>query len=266
MALARVKTWIAADVLTASDLNAEFSNIIDNSASLISPLTAALDANGLEIILDADADTIEAVLDLRMTCLDRHLGELRAVVDVLSGDVDGGVVSKAPEATASISDLVVCADVERLGKAAPEPDDPATRARRDEIRDGLTRARAATLAGKYEQSHHLASEAVATSRELKADGLLAEALDILGRNHSAQLQLPEAERHLHQIDGLLSHAHDETTASRESRRPGRLQRGDAIGVGVRAADARVVSLAGVQVVVQPIYARFLEQSRPVFVQ
>ena len=56
MAISRTKTWVA-EILTASDLNSEFDNIIDNALSLISPLTAALDANGVEIILDVDADT-----------------------------------------------------------------------------------------------------------------------------------------------------------------------------------------------------------------
>ena len=57
MSLARVKTWSAGEVLTASDLNAEFNNILNNPVSLISPLTAALDLNGVELILDGDADT-----------------------------------------------------------------------------------------------------------------------------------------------------------------------------------------------------------------
>lgn len=57
MALARSKTWIAGEILTASDLNAEFNNILNNAISLISPLTAALDFNGFELILDADGDT-----------------------------------------------------------------------------------------------------------------------------------------------------------------------------------------------------------------
>lgn len=35
MSLARVKTWISGEVLTASDLNAEFNNILNNPGSLI---------------------------------------------------------------------------------------------------------------------------------------------------------------------------------------------------------------------------------------
>lgn len=57
MALARVKTWSSGEVLTASDLNAEFNNLLNNARDLISPLTSSLDMNGLELILDADADT-----------------------------------------------------------------------------------------------------------------------------------------------------------------------------------------------------------------
>jgi hypothetical protein len=45
MAISRVHTWIANEVLTASDLNAEFNNVLNNAVALISPLTANLDFN-----------------------------------------------------------------------------------------------------------------------------------------------------------------------------------------------------------------------------
>lgn len=48
MALSRVKTWIA-EILYASDLNAEFNNLLNNALSLISPLTGNLDAGGNKI-------------------------------------------------------------------------------------------------------------------------------------------------------------------------------------------------------------------------
>lgn len=56
MALAALKTWVK-EKLTFDDLNAEFSHIRNNALSLISPLTSALDFDGKELILDADADT-----------------------------------------------------------------------------------------------------------------------------------------------------------------------------------------------------------------
>lgn len=53
MALSRVKVWVSGETLTAADLNAEFQNILDNAASLISPLGGALDWDGFAHVLDA---------------------------------------------------------------------------------------------------------------------------------------------------------------------------------------------------------------------
>ena len=94
MALSRVKSWSAGEVLTASDLNAEFNNILNNPVSLISPLTAALDMNGLELILDADADTsitadTDDQIDFKIGGTDEGkwtTGEFR----VISGDAGAG--------------------------------------------------------------------------------------------------------------------------------------------------------------------------------
>lgn len=49
--------WIAGEVLTASDLNTEFNNILNNGEDLWSPASKSIDLNGNELILDADADT-----------------------------------------------------------------------------------------------------------------------------------------------------------------------------------------------------------------
>jgi hypothetical protein len=40
--LARVKTWIAGELLTANDLNGEFNNILSNPISLVSPTTGTI--------------------------------------------------------------------------------------------------------------------------------------------------------------------------------------------------------------------------------
>ena len=57
MALTRVTTWIAGQVLEASALNAEFQNIIDNAISLISPVSGAFDFDGNTITLDGPGAT-----------------------------------------------------------------------------------------------------------------------------------------------------------------------------------------------------------------
>jgi hypothetical protein len=57
MALARVHTWIAGEVLTAAALNAEVDNIINNGFSLIQPWVGNFDLDGNTLIIDGDADT-----------------------------------------------------------------------------------------------------------------------------------------------------------------------------------------------------------------
>jgi len=52
-----VKTWIAGEVLSASDLNAEFNSILNNGEDLAWPATKAKDLDGQELILDSDGDT-----------------------------------------------------------------------------------------------------------------------------------------------------------------------------------------------------------------
>lgn len=52
MALSRIKVW-GNEILTATDLNAEFNNIINNASSLISPLSGSLDWDGYAHTLDA---------------------------------------------------------------------------------------------------------------------------------------------------------------------------------------------------------------------
>lgn len=48
MALAAVKTFVAAEVLFASDLNSSITNVLNNPIALISPLTANLDFSSFQ--------------------------------------------------------------------------------------------------------------------------------------------------------------------------------------------------------------------------
>ncbi len=57
MAVTAVKTWVAGEILTASDLNGEFANIYDNGQDLAWPATKEKDFDGQKLILDADGDT-----------------------------------------------------------------------------------------------------------------------------------------------------------------------------------------------------------------
>ena len=52
MALSATKTWVAGEVLFASELNSEFSTIYTGGEDLSTPATKAHDMNGFELTLD----------------------------------------------------------------------------------------------------------------------------------------------------------------------------------------------------------------------
>lgn len=57
MAVSRLHTWIAGEVLLASDLNSEFNNILTNGTAVAFPATAAVSLGGFALNFDA-ANTI----------------------------------------------------------------------------------------------------------------------------------------------------------------------------------------------------------------
>ena len=75
MAVTVSKTFIAGEILTASDLNGEFLNIVNNGQTIGFPRTSEADFNGQEMWLDAaktssfTADT-DNLLDLKMNSAD----------------------------------------------------------------------------------------------------------------------------------------------------------------------------------------------------
>jgi hypothetical protein len=117
MALSRVKTWIAGEILSAADLNAEFNNILSNAASLFSPLTGTLDLDGNELILDSDGDTsitasVDDQIDFRLGGAD-DFAMTANKFDVLAGStlkVTGIETLTKGSDVASATDLLVGID------------------------------------------------------------------------------------------------------------------------------------------------------------
>jgi tetratricopeptide (TPR) repeat protein/predicted Ser/Thr protein kinase len=95
------------------------------------------------------------LLDLRMRCLDRKLGELRAVVDVLAAG-DAAVVDHAVEAISALAPLDDCADAAALARTVPLPDNPVVRARIDALDRQLAGVEARGAAGQYRDALALA--------------------------------------------------------------------------------------------------------------
>jgi hypothetical protein len=119
MALSAAKTWVAGEVLFASDLNAEFSNIYTNGEDLHTPATKAHDMDGFELIVDADGDSsitsdTDDRLDMRLQAVDcfRFDGSVGSVANGLDFTASATGVDVAIAAQGTDSNI----DVDIQGK------------------------------------------------------------------------------------------------------------------------------------------------------
>jgi hypothetical protein len=88
-----------------------------------------------------------ALLDLRMRCLDRRLGQVRALARVFAG-ADRAMVTRAVGAVDALESLDGCADAEALTAAMPPPSSPSLRAWVDAAHGRLDRVDALREAGQ----------------------------------------------------------------------------------------------------------------------
>jgi tetratricopeptide (TPR) repeat protein/predicted Ser/Thr protein kinase len=90
------------------------------------------------------------VMDRRMVCYDRHLADLRALLEVL-GDADETVVKRASRAVQGLRPIDDCTSAEIVSAAIPPPE-PEAADRVLALQDRLTRAKALRLAGKLDDA------------------------------------------------------------------------------------------------------------------
>jgi tetratricopeptide (TPR) repeat protein/predicted Ser/Thr protein kinase len=100
-----------------------------------------------------------AALDLRMRCLDRRRGEVRALVDLVTGDVDPTALGDAVTAVYALPDVAACADVDALAELVPPPEDAELRARVDALRARLDEIDALRKLGRVDKALELARAA-----------------------------------------------------------------------------------------------------------
>lgn len=99
MAISRVKNWVA-EILTFTDLNAEFNNVLNNALSLISPLTANLAAGSFKITGLAAGTTAgdavrfeQAILQTLSTVASAAVPDIFASTVAFSVDYTGAVTA-----------------------------------------------------------------------------------------------------------------------------------------------------------------------------
>ncbi|WP_375768803.1 tetratricopeptide repeat protein [Archangium gephyra] len=117
----------------------------------------------------------EAVMSLRMACLEGRRQELAALTEVFTG-ADETVVEKALSATSSLRRLRGCADVEALLSEVKPPEDATTREAVQNARVQLARVKAFTEAGKFKDAVEQATEVARKTSTLGYPPVHAEAL------------------------------------------------------------------------------------------
>ncbi|RKH00840.1 serine/threonine-protein kinase [Corallococcus carmarthensis] len=121
----------------------------------------------------------EAVMDLRMSCLERRRRELGALTDVLLS-TDKDRVPAAPETVQALSPLSRCADVEALSQPVPPPERPEVAARVKAAYAKLDDVRARLNADRWQEAVDRVGPLVTEAEALGYKPLLGEALLIEG--------------------------------------------------------------------------------------
>ena len=117
----------------------------------------------------------DALLDLRMACLDQRRDDLDALVRELTASRPG-VIDKAVEAAAKLPPLAACTDARALQAVVPPPADPIARASVEAARRTLSTVKALVVTGAYRDGLAAAAATSRSAESLAYAPLLAEAL------------------------------------------------------------------------------------------
>jgi len=127
----------------------------------------------------ARGEQSERLLDLRMHCLDRRLGELRSLTALFGGKPDAKLVDGAIKALSRMTPLTVCDDTEALLAETPLPEDPRVRTRVQQMRTRLDQVGALERAGRYQRGIKLATAVAVDVKAVGYPPIRAEALHLL---------------------------------------------------------------------------------------
>lgn len=148
----------------------------------------------------------EALLDLRMGCLDRRLQEVEALLHELQ-QIDRTTIERIVSGRYDFTPISTCADVASLRNPVPLPDKPEMRVRVEALYRELAALKAREFIGKYSEILPAARAAVETARTLHYEPSEAEAFSALGFLELRNGDITSAERDFRQAaeHALSSH-------------------------------------------------------------
>lgn len=167
--------FAATDVSWASETQARTERLLDAYAQDWSTMRVqACEATQLRAAQD------DAVLDLRMACLDRRLAAMARVVSLL-GEAERTTVDHAVQTVAGLAPVVECADVAALQTGRALPTDPDIR---DEVRavtQALDRADVLRRSALFDEALQLAESTLPRAKAVEHPPLVVRAEALVGR-------------------------------------------------------------------------------------
>ena len=144
--VAEVWNSTRADQLRTSFASADAAYASDTAEAVIKQLDAYGDEWSSAFRETCEATHVRReqsnhILDLRMSCLSRHLKALESTAEILS-NADEGAMKNAPRAVSRLPALSTCGDVELLDSFARPPEDPALAATVQDLRERIAGLRA----------------------------------------------------------------------------------------------------------------------------
>ena len=150
----------------------------------------------------------QAVLALRMHCLQRRREGLRTMAELLAA-ADGAVVEGAVDVTRSLARLEPCEDLDALTQSVPAPpESPEMRRIVAEVERMLAEAKVLREAAKYTESEAMVRDALSRTTDVGYRPLEAEALSLLATALERQGKFEDAETTYHRaLSAALAAGH-----------------------------------------------------------
>jgi tetratricopeptide (TPR) repeat protein len=154
----------------------------------------------------------DAILELRMTCLERRRQEVAALVGALA-TANADAVARSVTAALGLVDVAACADLAALRQFVAPPTDVARRARLDGLTPRLAEARASFETGAFDRAQQLIGPVVAEARALAYRPFEAEALFLEGEiEHAKGNRASEEATYQAAVWAAEAGGHDEVAA------------------------------------------------------
>lgn len=158
------------------------------------------------------AEQSDALLDLRMACLDDRRREIAALTKQLAS-ADAAMASSWPNALAGLSALEGCANARALTGVVPLPSDAAARGRIDALSTRLADAKAQYWSGHYREAAEAAAPLLEPAKKEAYSPLVARILLLEGDAEQRMQKYDESTRHLHAAAAAALGARDDIGAA-----------------------------------------------------